>query len=87
MGPASFWLLGFLLTHPEALSAVRTEMEALKASSVDGVAVTPVFGETSSSRCWFRPQSIRLVTDVGNKNQLKLLDFIKIGFNLTQNHY
>uniref|UniRef100_A0A665U5I4 Prostacyclin synthase n=1 Tax=Echeneis naucrates TaxID=173247 RepID=A0A665U5I4_ECHNA len=28
-GPASFWLLGFLLTHPEAMEAVKTEIRGL----------------------------------------------------------
>ncbi|XP_026866749.2 prostacyclin synthase [Electrophorus electricus] len=29
-GPAAFWMLGFLLTHPEALRAVREELQGLK---------------------------------------------------------
>ncbi|XP_019751352.1 prostacyclin synthase [Hippocampus comes] len=28
-GPAAFWLLGFLLTHPEAMKAVQSEMRGL----------------------------------------------------------
>ncbi|XP_041639060.1 prostacyclin synthase isoform X2 [Cheilinus undulatus] len=28
-GPAAFWLLGFLLTHPEAMKAVKSEIRAL----------------------------------------------------------
>ncbi|KAM6947015.1 prostacyclin synthase [Lycodopsis pacificus] len=28
-GPAAFWLLGFLLTHPEAMAAVKTEIRGL----------------------------------------------------------
>ncbi|XP_068568272.1 prostacyclin synthase [Cebidichthys violaceus] len=28
-GPAAFWLLGFLLTHPEAMEAVKTEIRGL----------------------------------------------------------
>ncbi|XP_028261829.1 prostacyclin synthase-like [Parambassis ranga] len=28
-GPAAFWLLGFLLTHPEAMKAVKSEMRGL----------------------------------------------------------
>lgn len=47
VGPASFWLLGFLLTNPEALTAVKKEMESLD-GSLDRAAVTPVFGEASS---------------------------------------
>ncbi|XP_012680318.2 prostacyclin synthase [Clupea harengus] len=29
-GPAAFWLLGFLLTHPEAMLAVRAEIRSLQ---------------------------------------------------------
>ncbi|XP_076123481.1 prostacyclin synthase [Alosa pseudoharengus] len=29
-GPAAFWLLGFLLTHPEAMRAVRAEIRSLQ---------------------------------------------------------
>lgn len=28
-GPAAFWLLGFLLTHPEAMEALKSEMKGL----------------------------------------------------------
>lgn len=28
-GPATFWLLGFLLTHPEAMEAVKSEIRGL----------------------------------------------------------
>lgn len=45
VGPAAFWLLGFLLKNPEALTAVKSEMETLELSSLDGHVVTPVFGE------------------------------------------
>lgn len=45
VGPAAFWMLGYLLTHPEALTAVKTEMGASQLSPLDGPAVTPVFGE------------------------------------------
>uniref|UniRef100_A0A1A8CKP1 Prostacyclin synthase n=2 Tax=Nothobranchius kadleci TaxID=1051664 RepID=A0A1A8CKP1_NOTKA len=30
-GPAAFWLLGFLLTHPEAMEAVKSEIRGLSA--------------------------------------------------------
>ncbi|XP_003973292.2 prostacyclin synthase-like [Takifugu rubripes] len=43
VGPAAFWMLGYLLTHPEALTAVKTEMEALQLSPLDSSVVTPVF--------------------------------------------
>uniref|UniRef100_A0A3Q3XN09 Prostacyclin synthase n=1 Tax=Mola mola TaxID=94237 RepID=A0A3Q3XN09_MOLML len=43
VGPAAFWLLGFLLKNPEALTAVKSEMETLELSSLDGHVVTPVF--------------------------------------------
>lgn len=45
VGPAAFWLLGYLLTHPEALTAVKTEMEASQLSPLDASVITPVFGE------------------------------------------
>lgn len=45
VGPAVFWLLGYLLKHPEALAAVKTEMEALRLSPLDSSVITPVFGE------------------------------------------
>ncbi|KAM3621571.1 uncharacterized protein V6R79_012942 [Siganus canaliculatus] len=40
VGPAAFWLLGYLLTNPEALTAVKREMET---SLSDRPASTPVF--------------------------------------------
>lgn len=52
MGPAAFWLLGFLLTNPEALTAVRREFntisqtETSEARLLDGSVNTPVFGES-----------------------------------------
>lgn len=53
VGPAAFWLLGHLLTHPEALAAVKTEMEALQLSPLDSSVVTPVFGEGFNlGLCW-----------------------------------
>ncbi|KAG7219258.1 hypothetical protein INR49_019206 [Caranx melampygus] len=51
VGPAAFWLLGFLLTNPEALKAVKTEfsqisqMETSVAALTDRRMNTPVFGE------------------------------------------
>ncbi|XP_056293664.1 prostacyclin synthase-like [Pseudoliparis swirei] len=49
VGPAAFWLLGYLLTNPEALAAVKREfsgismMETSKTSSPDRPMDTPVF--------------------------------------------
>ncbi|XP_051931560.1 prostacyclin synthase-like [Hippocampus zosterae] len=49
VGPAAFWLLGFLLTNPKALSAVRSEfkqisqMETTDASLLHYRGNTPVF--------------------------------------------
>ncbi|XP_046882306.1 prostacyclin synthase-like isoform X2 [Hypomesus transpacificus] len=52
IGPAAFWLLGFLLSHPEALEAVRREQESLaplkqgtapQPPLVDCLQNTPVF--------------------------------------------
>ncbi|XP_028262471.1 prostacyclin synthase-like [Parambassis ranga] len=49
VGPASFWLLGYLLTNPEALIAVRREfsqisqMETSEAPLTDRPTSTPVF--------------------------------------------
>ncbi|XP_034388122.1 prostacyclin synthase-like isoform X2 [Cyclopterus lumpus] len=49
VGPAAFWLLGYLLTNPEALTAVKREfsgismMETSDTSSPDRLKDTPVF--------------------------------------------
>ncbi|KAM8914322.1 prostacyclin synthase-like [Spinachia spinachia] len=49
VGPAAFWLLGYLLTNPEALAAVKrefsriSEMETMAASPLDRTMDTPVF--------------------------------------------
>lgn len=49
VGPAAFWLLGYLLTNPEALTAVRREfssisqMETSQTPLVDRLVHTPVF--------------------------------------------
>ncbi|XP_041639188.1 prostacyclin synthase-like [Cheilinus undulatus] len=43
VGPAAFWLLGFLLTNAEALTAVRKEMETFETSPLDTPVDTPVF--------------------------------------------
>lgn len=53
-GPASFWLLGFLLTHPEAMEAVKSEIRGLSTqrdtsfqqpqNNPLGAHSTPVFG-------------------------------------------
>lgn len=56
VGPAAFWLLGFLLTNPEALSAVRSEfkqisqMETTDASLLHSCGNTPVFGELKATQ-------------------------------------
>lgn len=51
VGPAAFWLLGYLLTNPEALTAVKTEMETLETSLLDRPVNTPVFGEGFIPTC------------------------------------
>ncbi|XP_029907045.1 prostacyclin synthase [Myripristis murdjan] len=49
VGPAAFWLLGYLLTNPEALTAVRREfsrisqMETSQTPLLDSLVHTPVF--------------------------------------------
>ncbi|XP_037106924.1 prostacyclin synthase-like [Syngnathus acus] len=49
VGPAAFWLLGFLLTNPEALSAVRSEFKQIAQMETSGTSLlhsrgnTPVF--------------------------------------------
>ncbi|KAK9529061.1 hypothetical protein VZT92_013178 [Zoarces viviparus] len=49
VGPAAFWLLGYLLTNPDALAAVKREfsgistMETSETSSLDRPVDTPVF--------------------------------------------
>ncbi|XP_077386902.1 prostacyclin synthase isoform X2 [Festucalex cinctus] len=40
-GPAAFWLLGFLLTHPEAMKAVQSEMRGLPLDNPSRARVTP----------------------------------------------
>lgn len=47
VGPAAFWLLALLLTNPEALTEVKTEMETLVVSPLDTSVATPVFGKDS----------------------------------------
>lgn len=39
-GPAAFWLLGFVLTHPEAMEALQAEIRSLP-SEQHGA---PIFG-------------------------------------------
>lgn len=52
-GPAAFWLLGFLLTHPEAMEAVKSEIRDLTLQDISlqhapinplKAYSTPVFG-------------------------------------------
>nr|XP_046239779.1 prostacyclin synthase-like [Scatophagus argus] len=43
VGPAAFWLLGYLLTNPEALAAVKTEMDTSETALQDRPVNTPVF--------------------------------------------
>ncbi|XP_076616787.1 prostacyclin synthase-like [Chaetodon auriga] len=43
VGPAAFWMLGYLLTNPEALTAVKREMETSETSLLDRPVNTPVF--------------------------------------------
>ncbi|XP_041806514.1 prostacyclin synthase-like [Chelmon rostratus] len=43
VGPAAFWMLGYLLTNPEALTAVKSEMETSETSVLDRPVNTPVF--------------------------------------------
>ncbi|XP_057702840.1 prostacyclin synthase-like [Corythoichthys intestinalis] len=49
VGPAAFWLLGFLLTNPEALTAVRNEFKQISQIETSGASLlhsrgnTPVF--------------------------------------------
>lgn len=47
VGPAAFWLLGYLLTNPEALSAVKREFGQISTGTplLDRDMNTPVFGE------------------------------------------
>uniref|UniRef100_A0A8C6WZ16 Prostacyclin synthase n=1 Tax=Neogobius melanostomus TaxID=47308 RepID=A0A8C6WZ16_9GOBI len=46
-GPATFWLLGFLLTHPEAMGAVQSELRGLTPQDVQSHP-TPVFDSVLS---------------------------------------
>ncbi|KAL4655210.1 prostacyclin synthase [Arapaima gigas] len=54
-GPAAFWLLGFLLTHPQAMQAVQREMDSLQQQApaselpyLDSQGSTPVFDSVLS---------------------------------------
>lgn len=47
VGPAAFWLLAFLLSTPEAMKAVRTELSRVShAHTLEHTQPTPVFGKT-----------------------------------------
>ncbi|KAL4655962.1 prostacyclin synthase-like [Arapaima gigas] len=55
VGPAAFWLLGFLLTNPEAMAAVREEFSGILVASdlpedqvLERLQHTPVFNSTLS---------------------------------------
>lgn len=57
VGPAAFWLLGYLLTNHKALMAVKrefsqiTQMEPSETPLTDRAVHTPVFGESSIPAC------------------------------------
>ncbi|XP_060775405.1 prostacyclin synthase [Neoarius graeffei] len=70
-GPAAFWLLGFLLTHPEALKAVKEELCRLQHLPLDKRDNTPVF----NSVLWetLRLRAAALITrDVMQDKTIKL---------------
>lgn len=49
MGPAAFWLMAFLLTHSEAMRAVRKEFKSVTVPGTDTLNLqepTPVFGKS-----------------------------------------
>lgn len=70
VGPAAFWLLGYLLTNPEALVAVKKEfgqisqMETSGAYLMDRSVKTPVFGEYFSlGRVVFVRSSLNVLSE------------------------
>lgn len=59
VGPAAFWLLGYLLTNPDAMTAVRKEFSRVSQSTtselnlMDTPVNTPVFGKNVvTDLCW-----------------------------------
>ncbi|XP_017553252.1 prostacyclin synthase [Pygocentrus nattereri] len=72
-GPAAFWLLGFLLTHPEALRAVREELKGLQHLPLDERENTPVFN--SALKETLRLTAAALITrEVMHEKTVRLSD-------------
>lgn len=84
-GPAAFWLLSFLLTHPEAMRAVRKEIRGLRLQE-DGALQrhpldtlehhsTPVFGKSPSNLLYY---SLTLSSTSGNLRVLRALRALRV---------
>ncbi|XP_053492268.1 prostacyclin synthase [Ictalurus furcatus] len=70
-GPAAFWLLGFLLTHAEALKAVKEELCSLQHLPLDKREDTPIFN--SALKETLRLRAAALITrDVMQDKMIKL---------------
>ncbi len=88
-GPAAFWLLGFLLTHPEAMEALKSEIRGLTLQDTSlqhppinplEALKTPVFGtqQLLAAVSFIHLSSWGLATPVKwNKNSSDLLEKTK----------
>ncbi|KPP58987.1 prostacyclin synthase-like [Scleropages formosus] len=79
-GPAAFWLLGFLLTHPEAMRAVRREIDDLlqqggasQGLPLDKKAETPVFDSVLSETLRLTA-AVLISREVKQDTMLELVD-------------
>ncbi|XP_053353744.1 prostacyclin synthase isoform X1 [Clarias gariepinus] len=70
-GPAAFWLLGFLLTHPEALKAVKEELSPLQHLPLDKIENTPVLNSVLMETLRLRAAAL-ITRDVMRDKTVKL---------------
>ncbi|XP_060724120.1 prostacyclin synthase [Tachysurus vachellii] len=70
-GPATFWLLGFLLTHPEALKAVKKELCSLQHLPLDKREETPVLNSVLKETLRLRAAAL-ITRDVMQDKRIKL---------------
>ncbi|MCI4375304.1 hypothetical protein PGIGA_G00107880 [Pangasianodon gigas] len=70
-GPAAFWLLGFLLTHPEALKAVKEELRSLQHLPLDKIENTPVLNSVLKETLRLRAAAL-ITRDVMQDKTVKL---------------
>ncbi|CAL9704824.1 unnamed protein product [Knipowitschia caucasica] len=77
-GPAAFWLLGFLLTHPEAMQAVASELSGLSAQDSGppeppSHSTTPVFDSVLSETLRLRA-AVMINRDVVQDKSVRVAD-------------